>query len=285
MNAPTSLGLRRAIDGPVVFLRQEARVLIGVSVALHLVAALPGLLAVPWLDVNSLIDPVTGIDMQMLGLVAGATMAGALLGVPMAVAIFEACRLRLDGEPIETARLVHAATRPRLLVAMFIQAMAVMLGVFMCVVPGAMAAVLFAMWLPVLLHEDVDVFTGARRGIDVLKHRIGGTGVRAVWFVLVIFVVWLTWMLFVNTLGSVLSAAYSTWMAIDSASRGALSDPSALTAPWWLTTIVAVLTLLLRSVTDLFPTAAMLMLYRSVREEQEGHALLEQLRQRAVEGA
>ena len=279
MNAPSTLRLRVALDEPVTFLRREAKLLIGISVMAHIVVALPGLMLLPFIDLQAIVGPDASVDTTALLSLLGASAIGAVIGVPVTIALYEACRLRLDGQPVDRQRLIGAATRPRLLLTVIGTVTLGLMGLVMCILPGGVAVIATALWLPVMLHEDVGVLQGARRGVGLLSHRVGGTGVGAGWIVAVVFIVWIGWAIFANTLGSLASAAYTTWAAVDSASRGSIGDPSALIAPWWLTTLVSIVTVLIRAVIDLYPAIAMLMLYRSIMEERDGTWFLEQLRQ------
>lgn len=270
MSAPAQpLGVREILDAPVQLIRAHFRALILVALAGEALAAVPILVyqAVSGGETPDLTAP-SELG-RFLVLTYGAVGAQWLVRILPTLALYEAVRRLLDGEPVSVGEAYAAALDPRSYFTYVLRGALVGAGFLLCGVPGVIAACLFALLGPALVHEGLG-WTGAlQRSYELVwdnpSGRLAGSTLSAV---LIAGVVFTALSFAINTIAALPGTVWTMVEVFSSASQGAA--PTAYVAPAWLVLIGSGLGVVAQSVVDLYPAAVFTLIYREARRRREG---------------
>lgn len=264
--------VRALLDRPAQILRAELGALLPVSLLAHAAMAVPGMALLPFVDPSDIVQANGMLDMQSMMVTYAAGLVGFILYVPGYLAISEAARARMHGAPVAAGALWGAATSPRNLATTLLTLLLTGVGLLMCAVPGLVVAVGLALVTPVLLEERPGSVAGAlRRAIALARAPLGATPTWLLAGLILVVSVFLGWVCgFVIALPAALWSGYAS---IEAATQGRIADASAVVAPNWLTALITVANVLLRSVVDLYPIIALFHLYGAVSRDAGGDEL------------
>lgn len=264
--------VRALLDQPAQRLRAEIGALLPVSLLAHAVMAAPGMLLLPFVDPSDIVQANGMLDMRSMAVTYAAGLVGFIAYVPGYLAISEAVRARMHGAPVTSGAMWAAAASPRNLGATLLSLVLVGVGILMCAVPGLAAAVAFALLTPVLLEErPASIGASFKRALALARAPLGATPTWLLAGLILVVSVFLGWVCgFVIALPAALWSGYAS---IEAATQGRIADASAVVAPNWLTALITVANVLLRSMVDLYPIVGMFHLYGIVTRRGGGDDL------------
>ncbi len=277
MKAPAAsvadLGILAFLDAPVWFLRQNFKVFVAIILPARLVAVIPSTAgqAMTWGASGD-----AGVARLLLG--ALLTYGGALFSMLVMMAAFGALawavEQRLEGRPAPAREAWRFGLRPPVFATAGIVGLVIVMGSALCLFPGLVATMYFALVLPVMAAEGLTGGKAMDRSIALARHGAGGhwfttTGAWA----LAISVTYGLVSYAVGSLVTLPAGIMGAWLGVRAAAEGAPIEDITALLPGSLAVTINLTGAFLYVLADMYLVVACALLYRRARDLLEGDDL------------